>query len=275
MHGTTVARVRCPSCKSELTRPSAGPSSYGVTLRRERLVDQGDASLDPAFEHLSDEQPCRPRGEGEGSGEPSVIAIQPAPSDCRRDQGQLSRDRRQPGSNGGRAAAAGNEEKPADTPEASRRRTVYLPVRRGSMPVMLSMFDFGDATASSEARSRTNVAPQALFMMNSEFAAARSLGVAKLLLEDAALSDRERVARAYTLILARPPDDREVDRALEYIGGLERKLGSPGRQARHLAELLPSPLVLERIGLPGLTTAFWYNRANFGYCGDWFTPVSY
>jgi Protein of unknown function (DUF1553) len=95
------------------------------------------------------------------------------------------------------------------------------------MPVMLSMFDFGDATASSEARSRTNVAPQALFMMNSEFAAARSLGVAKLLLEDAALSDRERVARAYTLILARPPDDREVDRALEYIGGLERKLGSP------------------------------------------------
>ena len=117
---------------------------------------------------------------------------------------------------------------PADSLEESRRRTVYLPVRRGGMPVMLSMFDFGDATASSEARSRTNVAPQALFMMNSEFAANRSLGVAKLLLEDTALSDQERVARAYTLILARPPDAREVARALEYVGGLEEKLGAPG-----------------------------------------------
>ena len=115
-----------------------------------------------------------------------------------------------------------------DSLEESRRRTVYLPVRRGGMPVMLSMFDFGDATASSEARSRTNVAPQALFMMNSEFAANRSLGVAKLLLEDTALSDQERVARAYTLILARPPDAREVARALEYVGGLEAKLGSQG-----------------------------------------------
>jgi hypothetical protein len=115
-----------------------------------------------------------------------------------------------------------------DSPEESRRRTVYLPVRRGGMPVMLSMFDFGDATASSEARSRTNVAPQALFMMNSEFAANRSLGVAKLLLEDTALSDQERVARAYSLTLARPADAREVARALEYLGGLEAKLGSQG-----------------------------------------------
>lgn len=47
-------------------------------------------------------------------------------------------------------------------PEEIFRRTVYIPVRRSKVPTILSTFDFGDATTSSEGRSRTNVAPQAL-----------------------------------------------------------------------------------------------------------------
>ena len=36
---------------------------------------------------------------------------------------------------------------------------------------VLNLFDFGDATTPGEGRSQTNVAPQALFMMNSDFVA--------------------------------------------------------------------------------------------------------
>jgi hypothetical protein len=107
-----------------------------------------------------------------------------------------------------------------------QRRTIYLPVRRGSMPVLLAIFDFGDATASNEARSRTNVPPQALFMLNSPLVLARSRGFAKELLK-ASSSDLERLERAFLMTLTRKPTVDEVQRALVYIAGLKNKLASP------------------------------------------------
>jgi hypothetical protein len=53
-------------------------------------------------------------------------------------------------------------------PDTSVRRTVYLPIRRSNLPSLFNLFDFGDATTSSEGRARTNVSPQALYMMNGE-----------------------------------------------------------------------------------------------------------
>ena len=113
------------------------------------------------------------------------------------------------------------------TPDDSKRRTLYLPVRRGSVPVMLSTFDFGDATTPGEGRPRTNVAPQALFMMNAAFTGERALGFAKRLLDDAALTDAQRIDRAYLMAFARNPDPVEVDESLSYIAALEKRLGTP------------------------------------------------
>ena len=56
-------------------------------------------------------------------------------------------------------------------PDQSKRRTVYLPLRRSNLASVLTLFDFGDATTPGEGRSQTNVAPQALYMMNSDFVA--------------------------------------------------------------------------------------------------------
>jgi hypothetical protein len=108
-----------------------------------------------------------------------------------------------------------------------KRRTLYIPVRRGSIPVLLTTFDYGDATTAGDGRSRTNVAPQTLFMINSRFVVERSKEFAKRLLDDAALSDKERIERAYLMALTRRPEADEIDSALTYIGNLEKQLGKP------------------------------------------------
>ncbi len=95
------------------------------------------------------------------------------------------------------------------SPEKSKRRTVYLPLRRSNLPTLLNLFDFGDATTTGEGRARTNVAPQALFMMNSPFVAERAAGLAQRAEGDA--------ARAYRLALGREPSDEEAAEARQHI----------------------------------------------------------
>jgi len=112
--------------------------------------------------------------------------------------------------------------KGAPETEAFRRRTLYLQVRRGSVPVLLSTFDYGDATTVSDGRARTNVAPQALFIMNSEFVVERARNFSRLLLA-AAESDSERIQRAYLTALTRRATPAEVDEALSYIAAFTEK----------------------------------------------------
>ncbi|MBL8216778.1 MAG: DUF1553 domain-containing protein [Bryobacterales bacterium] len=102
-------------------------------------------------------------------------------------------------------------------PDSSKRRLVYLPLRRSNLPAMLNLFDFGDATTSNEGRTQTNVAPQALFMMNSGFVAERARTVAAMLRADGALDDAGRVRAAHLRILNRPAQDTFVEGALGYL----------------------------------------------------------
>src|SRR5262249_7068763 len=48
-------------------------------------------------------------------------------------------------------------------PEASKRREIYIPLRRANLPTLVNLFDFGDATTAASKRPVTIVAPQALF----------------------------------------------------------------------------------------------------------------
>src|SRR5216684_3716957 len=102
-------------------------------------------------------------------------------------------------------------------PDNSRRRTIYLPLRRSNLPSLLNLFDFGDATTTGEGRASTNVAPQALFMMNSKFAAERARGLAKYLVADTDSDEKTRVERAYLITLGVKPGADEVKAALEYV----------------------------------------------------------
>ena len=104
-------------------------------------------------------------------------------------------------------------------PATSKRRMVYIPLRRANLPTMLNLFDFGDAVTSIGKRPVTNVAPQALFMMNSEFVAERAGNLADQLLATAGWSEADRVREAYMRVLSREPDASELDGAMSYVAG--------------------------------------------------------
>jgi len=104
-------------------------------------------------------------------------------------------------------------------PSTSKRRTVYLPLRRSNLPSLLNLFDFGDATTTCEGRALTNTAPQALFMMNSAFVNDRSAALAKQL--------AGHVDLIYQRILGRLPSASEKEDALAYV----EKVGERGWQS--------------------------------------------
>ena len=98
-------------------------------------------------------------------------------------------------------------------PDAAVRRSIYMPLRRGKLPLLLALFDFGDAARASKGkRSVTNTAPQALYAMNSGFADRAAAGMAQRLLRS---SDRLKVA--YELLYARPPNEWERGRMQDFL----------------------------------------------------------
>jgi cytochrome c553 len=109
------------------------------------------------------------------------------------------------------------------SPEEQTRRTVYMPLRRANLPALFNLFDFGDATTPNGKRIVTNVAPQALFLMNSKFVADQAGEVAKGLLADASLAPKERVERLYLRVVNRTPSAAEVDGALSYAANFRQR----------------------------------------------------
>ena len=108
-------------------------------------------------------------------------------------------------------------------PELIRRRTVYIPLRRANLPTLLNLFDFGDATTVNGRRSMTNVAPQALFMMNSDFVSERAKNIAKSVLDDQKLDNRARIEQIYVRTLDRKPAADEIDGAFTFMDRLKQK----------------------------------------------------
>ena len=107
---------------------------------------------------------------------------------------------------------------PLIDPATVWRRTVYLPIIRNEMPSVLRLFDFADSATSSGKRNRSTTAPQALYMMNSDFLREQSLSFAKFLVTNGGFdSDSQRIERAHMMALARKPDAEELRFGLAYI----------------------------------------------------------
>ncbi len=104
-----------------------------------------------------------------------------------------------------------SDDRKSINPDTVPRRLVYLPLRRSNLPSLLNLFDFGDATTSGEGRAQTNVAPQALFMMNSPFVESRAAGLAALLGDD--------TRRAWIRILNREPEPEDIRTAAGFVAG--------------------------------------------------------
>jgi uncharacterized small protein (DUF1192 family) len=104
-------------------------------------------------------------------------------------------------------------------PDKTRRRSVYLPLYRNKMPSLLTLFDFPDPTASAGERPGTNIAPQGLYFMNSEFVYSRSRALAEQLLQRENDDDSSRVVRAYRMAVGREPEPEEIREMLDYVAG--------------------------------------------------------
>ncbi|MBG99955.1 MAG: hypothetical protein CMN58_06380 [Solibacterales bacterium] len=115
-------------------------------------------------------------------------------------------------------------------PDLNNRRSVYLPLHRNKLPTVLSLFNFGDATTSNGKRNQTNIAPQALYLMNSGFANECADKFADQLLRKGSIekTEDELIKRAYSMALSRYPDHDENRMAIHYLQSFREKQTSDG-----------------------------------------------
>ncbi len=96
-------------------------------------------------------------------------------------------------------------------------RTLYGLVDRQSMPSVFRAFDFATPDQSIERRPRTMMPQQALFALNSPFALSQAQAVTRRP-EIATLQDSsERIRAIYRAVLAREPDESELNASLEFV----------------------------------------------------------
>jgi hypothetical protein len=106
----------------------------------------------------------------------------------------------------------------------SRRRSIYLPVIRNNVYDVFQLFDFPDPAVPGGDRATTTVAPQALFLMNSDWVAQLCEEMAGKLLADRALDDAGRVRTIYRRAYGREPTAAETARALSLVRDVVRAL---------------------------------------------------
>lgn len=100
----------------------------------------------------------------------------------------------------------------------SPRRSLYLPVVRNNLYDVFTLFDFGDANTVQGDRVATTIAPQALYLMNSDEVAAAAEKLARRVLAEPDRPEADRLRRLYDLAYTRPPTAAEIDRALRFLG---------------------------------------------------------
>jgi hypothetical protein len=109
-----------------------------------------------------------------------------------------------------------NKALPTDL-DGSLHRSVYLPVMRDQLPDVLRLFDFAEPSLVTGKRDSTNVPPQSLYLMNSDFVRARAAALAKRVSREAA-PEEERIEAAFQRCLNRAPDGEERRLVMEYLG---------------------------------------------------------
>lgn len=97
------------------------------------------------------------------------------------------------------------------------RRSIYLPIVRGSVPAALAVFDFPAPEMLVGNRPVTTVPAQALFMMNSPFVLAQAQATAERILKETGKTDEEKVSQLYLACMGREANKSEQAEALKYI----------------------------------------------------------
>jgi len=101
----------------------------------------------------------------------------------------------------------------------SPRRSVYLPVIRNNLYSLFEQFDFPDPTMPTGHRNVTTVAPQSLFMMNSDLVLNASRTMAEGLLSESQCLP-SRLSSAYRKTISREPSDFEIEEITRFISDI-------------------------------------------------------
>ncbi len=109
------------------------------------------------------------------------------------------------------------------------RRSIYLPVIRNNLYDVFSLFDYANASMIDGNRSTTTIAPQALFLMNSDFVWKATGQMAHGLLADGVVdtepqADTNRIQALYLATYGRTATRGEVARARAFLERAEAGL---------------------------------------------------
>jgi hypothetical protein len=79
------------------------------------------------------------------------------------------------------------------------------------------LFDAADPTAIADHRIDSTVAPQALFLMNDPFVAAKAAALAERVSREGGSDDRSRIQWVYRVCFSRKPTDDELEIGKEML----------------------------------------------------------
>ncbi len=109
-----------------------------------------------------------------------------------------------------------------------RRRSVYVPVFRNRLPEIFEVFDFADPNIQGGTRTASNVASQALLMMNQPFVLEQAEDAAKRLVEEFSGEPHEMLRRAYREVLGREPFEQEREVMMDLLA-MNDQTGTPNQ----------------------------------------------
>jgi hypothetical protein len=110
-------------------------------------------------------------------------------------------------------------------------RSMYLPMLRDQLPEALAVFDMADPSFVVGRREETNVATQALFLMNDPTVLEASDALASKLLA-APGNDVQRIGVAFERVLGRMPSSSEAQAVERFLADFDAPSTAPTRRAR-------------------------------------------
>jgi len=106
----------------------------------------------------------------------------------------------------------------------THRRSLYLPVVRSALYSMFQVFDFAEPSVPQGQRQTTNIASQALFIMNSKIVIEQAEALAQNVLTDGSMDDKARVDRLFMQLFGRVAQDGERLSCLSHIEQYQKAL---------------------------------------------------
>ena len=114
------------------------------------------------------------------------------------------------------------------------RRAIYVLRKRRAPVTLLEVFDAPKPAPNCTERRESNVAPQALQMMNGEATLEHARNLSGRLIDEHPGRTEDQIVAAYERILSRPPTSEEARMAAEDIAGLDRHWLAHLEQTRYV-----------------------------------------